>query len=307
MRIKNRAGRILALALGLVAAVPAAAQERTRIGVARAFTNDALGDFHDRWRTGSYAVSVIRARNWSGRPGAGLGDTVEWRLRSEIIAPADLTNPVIGTDRRYAGILSIGPHAHMERDGTEYALGLDLVLTGPMTGMGDFQTAVHRALGAPVPAVLGSQIGNAARPTLLAEAARRYPVPGGDIRPFIEAQAGAETFLRIGADLTFGAANEAGLRVRDVVSGHRLLPVGRPAPAGTSLLLGADAAFVSASHYLPAASGYRLVSPRLRARAGVMNQTERFSVFYGVTWLGREFAAQPEGQAVGTVSLDFRF
>lgn len=298
--------RALVVLVSLVGTPQAQAQGYERIGTARAFTNDGLGDFQDRWRTGSYAVSLIRARNWDGRIGEGFGDVQETRLRSEIIAPANLANPAIGTDRRYAGVLSVGQHAHFRRGGTELTVGADLVFTGPMTGMGGFQDWIHNILGVTRPQVLGSQIGNGVHPTLTVEAGHPFALGRGNFRPFVEGQAGVETLVRVGADLTFGPASRGGVRVRDVVSGQRLAPVGADA-SGTSFMLGADAAFVSRSAYLPASNGYVLVNPRTRVRAGILNVRDGRSFFYGLTWLGREFAAQPVGQTVGTISADFRF
>lgn len=299
--------RALVVLSSLMGTPQAHAQTWERLGTARAFTNDGLGDFNDRWRTGGYMVSLLRARHWDGQLGEGFGDVLETRLRSEIIAPANLANPNIGTDRRYAGILSFGKHTHFRRGRAEFSLGADLVFVGPMTGMGALHDWIHNLLGVTRPQVLGSQIGNGVYPTLSFEAGRPVAVgQNASLRPFLEAQAGAETFVRVGADLTFGNAIDGGVRVRDVVSGHRLLPVGSSA-TGTSFVIGADAAFVTGSVFLPPSNGYVLVNPRTRVRAGVLNMGEDRSFFYGVTWLGREFAAQPTGQAVGTLSADFRF
>lgn len=304
--------RYLLLIVSAVAGLgflPAHAQEqkRERIGVLRMFNNDALGDRHDRWRTGSYAVSVLAARGWTGAPGPAFGDTVETRLRAEIIAPADLTNPVLGGDRQYVGALSLGRHWYFSRGKTEGRVGLDLVLTGPMTGMGGFQTWAHRILGAPTPAVLGSQIGNGVHPTASFEMARQLNLGRADalrLRPFVEGQIGVETFLRLGADLSIGGSD--GFHVRDVVTGQRGLAL-QAANRRSTFTLGGDVAWVASSAYLPASNGYQLVPLRARLRAGFTVERGRKRLFYGITWLGKEFRAQGSGQVVGSLSLKSRF
>lgn len=291
---------------------PAAAARvagRQRIGMDRMFTNDALGDGQDRWRTGSYRVSVVTATDPKGVPGDAPGDVVETRLRSEIIAPANLTSPVLGGDRQYVGIFSVGRHWHWQRGGAELSAGMDMVFSGPMTGLGGFQTWVHNAIGAPVPAVLGTQIGNALRPTLLVEVARPARIPGNraELRPFAEIRAGAETYLRLGADLTIGGLAGGGLRLRDPVSGQRGLPLGAARGTGASLVLGGDVAWVAGSAWLPPQNGYVLTPLRTRLRAGLALHGDDRSVFYGLTWLGREFRAQGSGQVVGSLSVRWRF
>jgi hypothetical protein len=42
-------------------------------------------------------------------------------------------------------------------------------------------------------------------------------------------------------------------------------------------------------------------------RIGVEGRWQRMSAFYGLTYMGREFSAQDEGQVVGTLDLAFRF
>ena len=102
------AASLLALPL---AAGPAAAEGRAILGWGRLFDNDALGDMKDRWRTGSYVLSVVTGPDWSGRLPDRPGEILEFRLRGEVIAPANLVTPAAG-DRRYAGIVSAGVHTH---------------------------------------------------------------------------------------------------------------------------------------------------------------------------------------------------
>lgn len=50
-----------------------------------------------------------------------------------------------------------------------------------------------------------------------------------------------------------------------------------------------------------------LETTRIRTRAGVHWQGKSHSVFYGLTYLGKEFDEQDEGQIVGSVALRRRF
>jgi len=50
-----------------------------------------------------------------------------------------------------------------------------------------------------------------------------------------------------------------------------------------------------------------ILSVRQRVRAGMVYEGDRFGLFYGATWLGREFEAQRESQIVGSVRLSLRF
>ena len=73
------------------------------------------------------------------------------------------------------------------------------------------------------------------------------------------------------------------------------------------MIFGADIAHVEHSVFLPASRGYTLTDSRQRVRAGVHWQAKASSVFYGVTWLSKEFVGQREAQAVGSVRFDIRF
>ena len=303
--------RIFLLLLLVLAASPVFAGDSIRLGAARIFNNDRIGDRHDRWRSGSYAVSTVRGPAWTGVLPQSAGKILEFRVRSEIIAPANLANPVIGTDRRYAGILAFGVITHFQRGENQISAGVSLVATGPQTGMGQFQTWVHRYTGDVIPAVLGSQIANGFHPTGNIEIAREIELIGGDsgsvrFRPFLEAQAGVETYLRVGGDFTFGNLGRGDLRVRDVVTGQRIIGVRADRAGGFSFVIGADAAKVYSSVYLPVSSGYVLTNTRTRVRGGILYEGAKASVFYGLTWLSKEFAAQPSGQVVGSLAIRMR-
>ncbi len=303
---------LLVIMILLLSSQSTLAGEKTWLGRARLFTNDRIGDGQDRWRTGSYGVSFMRGDSWTGVLPETFGELVEYRVRTEIIAPADLGNPVLGTDRPYVGAVHMGAFSHMKSGAADLSLGVDLVATGPNTGLGAFQSWVHNALGLGTPQVLGSQIGNAVYPTLSAEIGRDFATSSTrsralTFRPFAEAQIGVESFLRFGGDITFGKAGMGAFQVRDSSTGHRVIALKSQQNKGLSVLAGGDVAYVAGSQYLPTASGYTVTSPRVRLRAGLYYTGEKGSVFYGLTWLGKEFAAQPESQVVGSLSLRMNF
>lgn len=307
MCVRHPATLALFAALLLFAALagPATA-ERERLGYGRLVVNDQFGDLRDRDRSGAYASSRVWGPTWRGRLPAEPGTLLELRIHGEIMTPRNLERPS-ADDRPYAGALSLGLHTHFRRGAAEMAAGLDLVVTGPQTGLGTFQSRLHEALAAPVPSdrVLDDQIRDGLHPTIVTEAARTWPMDAGRLRPFVEARLGAETLLRAGADLTIGPVGADELLVREASTGHRYRVV-TSAARGMSLVLGADVAAVRSSVFLPADRGYDLRTRR-RARIGVHWQGERRAIFYGLAWLDREFARQDTGQLLGALRLDIRF
>jgi hypothetical protein len=300
--------RIRAAALAAALALTPLAAGAEVLGWGRLFSNDALGDGHDRWRTGSYTVSRVTGPSWSGSLPEAFGTVVETRLRADILAPADTLTPDPG-DRRYAGALSFGLHSHFRRGAVEFAAGLDLVATGPQTGIGRWHRRVHEALGldGPGDAVLSAQIGDGIHPTLFLSAAQPVAVaPQLVLRPFAEVQAGAETLARIGADLLVGGFGAGRIVLRDTATGQ-LYPAAGAAAAGLSGVLGADVAAVADSRLLPGGDGPEPAATRTRLRAGLQWQGDRLGLFYGLAWLSPEFAGQPGGQAVGSLRIDLSF
>lgn len=302
-------GRIFSIILLAVALCSSAtAGERIKLGHGRLVVNDFLGDNYDRWRTGSVASSHVMGSGWNGQLPEAFGEIIEFRFLGEIIAPENLTTPSVG-DRPYAGALSMGMHTHFQRAGFDFSLGGDLTAVGPQTGLGDFQTAVHDVLGvtAPSATTLGSQIANKFYASGTVEVARSFAVgQATTVRPFVEARAGLETYVRAGVDVTIGHIGQGELLVRDTVSGHRYRTVQQNVP-GYSVVLGADIAKVDSSAYLPGGLGYVLTDTRDRVRAGVHWQGEKSSVFYGVSWLGEEFVGQSDSQVVGAIRLNLQF
>ena len=292
--------------LGLmVAPLSAQAEDRVTLGWGRLFDNDALGDMHDRWHTGSYTVSAIRGTSWSGVLPDRLGDIVEWRLRADTVAPSNLANPAPG-DRRYAGTLSMGLHSQAEWHGFEVNLGADLVVIGPQTGISGFQKWVHDAVGMEKPDT-SNQIGNEIRPTVSGEIGRSFALADGmTFRPYVAAQAGVEDLVRAGGDIVIGRFGEQSLMLRDDVTGQRYRGVAGKLAEGMSFTLGGDLARVYSSAYLPDAAP-QAKDTRTRLRAGMQWQGHATSVFYGVTYLSPEFDGQPEGQVVGSLNVNLRF
>lgn len=300
---------IKALLMAALAAIMpfshAQAQEAGRVR-ARMFVNDALGDGHDRWRSGAYFVAGL----WGGdvqRLPAQAFQLWEWRLRAEIVAPEDLVTPAPG-DRRYAGILAPGIFTHFAPGGFEAMVGLEAVLTGPQTGLGNFQREVHEWLDMPVPQVLDDQIPDGIHPTFRAELARSVPLGGqARLRPFVEVQAGLETYARAGVDLTWGGWGQSAPMLRETVSGFRTEAATGPAGQGVSFTLGADMARVFDSELLPAGGAAVLSDTRVRARLGLNWQGEKSEAFYGLAWLGEEYEGQEGGQVLGAIRLQLNF
>jgi len=293
-----------ALVIGMLSTVAASAEQRPTVGYARLFSNDFFGDGQDRWRTGSYALSILKKR---GDPvHSAAADVLEYRLRAEIVAPSNLARPS-ATDRPYAGILSFGVHHHSKRNGFETDLGLDLVTVGDQTGLLDFQRDFHGMFGGgnfgPVP-----QIGDAIYPTLLGELAKPITLSEfASVRPFVEAQVGVETFIRTGVDLELGRACQGQFMVRDVTTGQRYTGFTCQDGSFTTASLGIDVAHVFDSHYFPSSSDVTFAETRPRVRLGIHRVGRNASVFYGLTWLGEEFKGQPESQVVGSISINLRF
>jgi hypothetical protein len=291
----------------LSAATSAPAQEREPLGWGRLFNNDVLGDGDDRWRTGSYTVSYARGPSWTGALPDRAGELLEYRLSGEIIAPSTLDDPP-PDDRRYVGALTLGLHTHFMMARTETSAGLNLVFTGPQTGLGEFQKNIHDRFGFESPQVLDDQIPDGFHPTALFEIGRGFWVSDTLVlRPFAEAQAGVESYLRVGGDLSVGRQWFDSLLVRDSSTGQRYVTVRGNRTPGISLSLGGDIARVFDSVYLPSDGEAVLENTRARVRAGLHWQGESADVFYGLTWLGKEFEQQDRTQVIGSIRINIDF
>jgi len=303
-----RAALIIAgLALGLVAPGAGQAQDRVSLGWGRISTNDGTGDGRDRWRSGSYTISHLRGPEWTGRLPTQPGALLEYRLEGFAITPADLVTPD-PKDRRYVGALVLGLHSHFDLSGLETSVGMDVVVTGPQSGIGRLQTRLHKALDLPEPQVLDDQIPNDSHIVLSGEIGRSLTLGSGvTLRPFAAAQLGEETMLRAGADLMVGRFADNALMLRDRVSGQRYRGIAGERVPGLTWIAGADAAHVFDSAYLPGSGAVTLEPVRLRARTGVYWQGKSSDVFFGLSWLGPEFVEQPTGQTVGSLAVRIVF
>jgi hypothetical protein len=294
------------MALTSVCADVAVAGDNQSLGWGRIFTNDILGDGKDRWRTGGYSISNIRGKDWSGALPTTMGEVIEYRFRTEVIAPANLFNPD-PLDRRYSGIITFGAHTYFQRNGIEMNLGVDLVVAGPQTKMDDLHEELHDLVGGPTPRVDNASIDNIILPTVIFEAAKTFrPREQIALRPFIEVQAGIETFARIGGDVTFGSFGSNGLRLRDQISGQRYTGIQGGTSLGLSFMAGADVAYIAESHYLDT-PGIVKEDLRARVRLGLIHEWEKGAFFYGITYLSPEFEAQQHGQVVGSINARFQF
>ena len=295
--------RLLAALVSLTLIGTAAlAQDRVELGVGRLFSNDFLGDGKDRWRSGSYVLSYLVGPA-GGQDAPQFGDIVEYRLRAEILTPG---GPDVD-DRPYVGAVSLGAHTHFVAGAAEVAMGADVVAIGPQTGLADFQDGFHDFLDL-APSAQQNPLPNDVRFSGSAEMGYPYAL-GGDVlvRPFVEARAGVEDLVRVGGDVLIGPVGDEALMLRDVATGQLYRGGGQGDP-GVSYLIGGDIAAVAGSAYLPEDGGYVVSDTRSRARAGVMwRPTDDVTFFYGMTYLGAEFDRQPEGQVLGSLTLDFNF
>ena len=97
------------------------------------------------------------------------------------------------------------------------------------------------------------------------------------------------------------------MRSREPITGQRIAGIVDAEASGWSFLLGGDVAHVESSIFLPESRGYTVETARHRLRAGVNYGFGSSNMFYGVTYLSEEFVGQPEGQLVGSLSVDLRF
>lgn len=278
----------------------AVAEPAVTLGLGRLFSNDYLGDGHDRWQSGSYVLSILRGPS-DVRGNVAFGEIREYRLRSALMA-SNGRGPAPG-DRPYVGALSFGVHSHFRQGATQAVLGFDVTAIGPQTGLSLFQRRAHDLLGMEQVAFTDQQLGNDIVTSITAEAAEIVQLSQNfTLRPFAEVQTGAEDVVRIGADVLVGASYGPTIWVRDVTTGHLYrTATGDP---GFAMAFGADVASVADSHFLPD----QRVRDRARIRAGLHWQSAgKARLFYGLTYLSPEFGGQSEGQIVGSVQLQIHF
>ncbi len=309
----SRSRRALALSLlATLATSQAMAQDSglQHLGISQIFNNDwfgmPIGDRYDRWRTGSYQVSTVWGRDdWQGALPSDPFALIEFRFRGEIIAPDNLSAPA-ADDRLYAPALYLGAATHFERRGLEVAAGADVIVTGEQTGLMGLHNGIHRTFGGSDVDLSNFMIEDGVYLSGSVEAARSFEAGAATIRPFVAAQAGGETLVRIGGDVRFGNYDPDALLIRDAITGQRVVGVPTDGGGGLSFSVGADLAYVSNSVLLPS-QGPDAENMRYRLRGGVNYAAGPADAFYGITYMSEEFEGQEEGQLVGTLSLMLRF
>jgi hypothetical protein len=280
---------------------------REALGVVRLFTNDALADGRDRWRTGAFSVSAFRGPAWTGNLPTRPFSVMEYRFRGEAIAPDNLSNPAPG-DRLYAGTLWLGAHTHFELQGFEVTAGADIAVTGEQSRIRALQAGIHDLFSMPRVGLENYQVDNGVYLHGTLEVGRSLRWDGGEFRPFVELQGGVENLARAGFDVTIGTLGQGGLRARDPITGQRIAAITDiGTEGGWSLLVGADTAWVDSSVFLPEDRGFQTEDLRHRARLGLNYGLGDSNFFYGVTWMSEEFVGQAEAQVVGSLSIDIRF
>lgn len=298
---------LLATLLSFSLVESAKAEPSSDLRFAHLFSNDYFGDGQDRWHSGSLSLSVLKVDDlWNGESIGSTGKAIEFRFRSEIVAPSNLATPS-PNDRPYAGILSFGVHRHVQAGPYEASVGMDLVFVGPQTGLLTFQRKFHRAFNK---GNFGSvrQLANAIHPTASGEVAKSFQLSDfARARPFLEAQAGVETFIRTGIDFEFGHECVGQYKVREVTTGQRYADHNCRNRKSSLATLGIDFAGVLDSHLLPSSSGLDFARSRVRVRLGVQQEGRYGSIFYGLTWLGKEYEGQRSGQVVGSIGINLVF
>ncbi|WP_193222040.1 lipid A-modifier LpxR family protein [Amylibacter sp. SFDW26] len=279
-----------------------------KLQISSVFTNDFLGDGDDRWRTGSLDVSATFGGGDLRELPEKAWERYQLRFRGEIISPSNISTPS-ATDRQYAGVLGLGLFTHFQKNSYDVYYGGELVFVGENTGIGALQRNFHEELDIlpPSAAVLNNQIPNATYPTVHGGLSKSFRSERRLIRPFAEVQAGVESFARVGMDIVLGGALIDDFLLRDSVSGQLVSHSKADDSKGFGFLMGADAAYVVDSNYLPNSGTLAFENLRPRARAGVVYQQEKFGLFYGISWLGKEFEAQRSSQVVGSLNINVSF
>ena len=132
-----------------------------------------------------------------------------------------------------------------------------------------------------------------------------YPIGLTDrvqARPFGEMRTGLEDVARIGVDVYFGAIDSNSAMSRDPVTGHRY-PVNVEQAQDRAILfsLGHDHTQVEKSRFLPSNSNASHEPTRSLTRMGMTFKRGSWSVFGGLTMMGKEFKGQDGEQVLGSI------
>ncbi len=276
------------------------------IGTTDIFVNDFLGDGQDRWRSGGYSKS------WLYRDGLlGYG---ELRGRAEIITPWTPAGQGPNNDRINVGLLGAGAFWEQRMGDTRFHYGGELALLGESTGLHAFQEGFHDLFGYENgynfsernDPIIDDQISG----MISGEVSHSFVM--GDyvrVRPFVEAQAGYETFVRGGGDVVIGLLSDVGRWTRDPITGF-ITPMESEFLLdwrGFSLVGGIDYTYMASSQFFPDSGPVEMEDVRMRARLGLLLDLHFYNVFLGVSELSEEFTTQSEKQRVGLLSVDLRF
>jgi hypothetical protein len=303
--IKIVAASLYAATMSAVA-LPVSAQDLGKYeGSVGSFTNDYIGDGHDRWMSASYQRSYFFDRG-----NEGLAEAIEIRGRAQIVSPWSVRQQS-GQDRPYSSALGLGGFAHGHVAGFETRFGGEIILQGDQTGLPAFQHAAHEFLGlersydpnaASDPHVKDKVTGR-----FEAGLARSFrPNENVLVRPYTEIVAGADEYAAIGSDLVIGSLAGSSIWSRDVVTGQ-ILTHQSDRSRGMSFLAGADVRKVSKSLHIPESSAVEIEDTQVRARLGVHMDLGYTNVFFGQTWLSEGFQGQSETQRLGTLSISLNF
>ena len=288
------------------------------IGIMIGHNNDLFFGFRDRWRSaGAYAAAMTQSKADKAASNDAFRRAKSFHMTGEIVAPIALNAPLHRIDRPYAGIASFGMAWHNVRVGGRFGgrgelhqrIYADVSFVGPNTGAIKVQEHLHHILGGlaapPSDAVRDTQVGNAIYPTVNYELAWQNGGAKPIVRYFGEAQAGVESFVRIGADVLIGQNYIGGFVLREPVAGHVLAISGqRPYKSAFAFGFGGDVSFIADSRIF---GDVKVLRTRTRLRAGVYWQRRQYDLFLGAVHLGREFPAQKEGQLSGSVDMMWHF
>lgn len=277
-----------------------------RLGSVGSFTNDALGDGHDRWQSASYQKSWFYSHGAATKNGA-----LELRARGQIVTPWDIGNQPT-QDRPFGASLGLGLFKHGKTGGFETRFGAEFLAIGDQTQLDVLQYTFHDLIGYDSGYDTRTRndphIDDSFNIKAEAEIAKRFQL-GESVafRPYITAEAGAETAVRLGGDLILGslARSKSDYWTRDAVTGQALSS--KMHKGGFSVIAGIDKGYVYDSYLLPDNASVSVEKDRTRARFGVQADIGGINIFFGQAMLSEEFVDQSEKQIVGMFSVGMSF
>jgi hypothetical protein len=252
-------------------------------GYASSFSNDFIGDSHDRWRSASYQGSLFYCL-----PDGGLAEPVELRARAEIISPWTEAEQH-GVDRPFVTAVGFGVFGHKRFGRLQTSAGAEVLRVGSETALADLQAAAHNRLDLEKSFDISGDdhdsVDNSVAFGVSAELAYQFALNENlAIRPFAFASGGAEQVGTFGADVLIGSIAAQDVWTRDVTTGRLMSPHAHLAD-GVSFVAGWDTSIVESSYLIPEDSNVSLLGERSRARAGVQLNGPMGDIFIGQAWL----------------------